>query len=160
MHLYLINYITEIGYQSLTFRAFALRQRDTTLPTQHTTFISPFIEITKCERWLTNITPLYAILNSMENLRFDKTKGYFYVLVFYGLFYKRNRKRFFPCSHIHTCFHSWKFGRTVNGVETLTSIFLLQFLVLPNFRSSFYNCMETRKIHAILSSPKLSRVFL
>ena len=47
-------------------------------------------------------TPLYAIAyditNSMENLRFDK-EGYFHVLVFYELFYKRNRKHFFPCSH-------------------------------------------------------------
>ena len=37
-------------------------------------------------------TPLYAVTNSMENLRFDK-EGYFHVLVFYGLFYKRNFKR-------------------------------------------------------------------
>ena len=36
-------------------------------------------------------TPLYAILNGMENLHFDK-EGYFHVLVFYGLFYERNRK--------------------------------------------------------------------
>ena len=47
-------------------------------------------------------TPLYAIayaiLNGMENLRFDK-EDYFHVLVFYGLFYKRNRKHVFPCSH-------------------------------------------------------------
>ena len=33
-------------------------------------------------------TPLYAIMNSMENLRFDK-EGYFHVLVFYtGYFIK------------------------------------------------------------------------
>ena len=42
-------------------------------------------------------TPLYvtayAILNSIENLRFDK-EGYFHVLVFYALFYKRNTKHF------------------------------------------------------------------
>ena len=31
--------------------------------------------------------------NSMENLRLDK-EDYFHVLVFYGLFYKRNRKHF------------------------------------------------------------------
>ena len=47
-------------------------------------------------------TPLYviayAITNSMENLSFDK-EDYFHVLVFYGLFYKGNRKRFPPCSH-------------------------------------------------------------
>ena len=40
----------------------------------------------------------YAIMNSTENLRFDK-EGYFHVLVFYGLFYKKNRKQFFWCSH-------------------------------------------------------------
>ena len=35
-------------------------------------------------------------MNGMENLRFDEN-GYFYVLVFYcGLFYKKNRKHFFP----------------------------------------------------------------
>ena len=52
-----------------------------------------------------------------ENLRFDK-EGYFHVLVFYGLFYKRNRKHFFPCSHTlekHLC----KIGRSRNSVETL-----------------------------------------
>ena len=44
-------------------------------------------------------TPLYAIAhaitNSIENLRFDK-EDYFHVLVFYGLFYKKIRKYFFP----------------------------------------------------------------
>ena len=35
----------------------------------------------------------YAIMNSMENLRFDK-ESYFNVLVFYALFDKRNRKHF------------------------------------------------------------------
>ena len=33
-------------------------------------------------------------MNSMENLRFDK-EDYFHVLVFDGLFFKRNRKHFF-----------------------------------------------------------------
>ena len=50
-------------------------------------------------------TPLsaiaYVITNSMENLHFDK-EGYFHVLVFYWLFYKRNRKQFFLCSHRNT----------------------------------------------------------
>ena len=32
----------------------------------------------------------------MENLRFEVIKGYFHVLVFYELFYKGNRKQFFP----------------------------------------------------------------
>ena len=58
-------------------------------------------------------TPLYAIAyaitKSMENLRFDK-EGYFHVLVFYGLFYKRNRKHFPPCSHtlIETLVEVWE----------------------------------------------------
>ena len=34
-------------------------------------------------------------MNSMDNLRFDK-EGYFHVLVFYGLFYKRNWKHLPP----------------------------------------------------------------
>ena len=37
----------------------------------------------------------YAILNGTENFRFDK-EDYLHVLVFYGLFYKRNRKCLFP----------------------------------------------------------------
>ena len=37
--------------------------------------------------------------NSTENLRFDKA-GYFYVLIFYELFYKRNRKHFFPFPYV------------------------------------------------------------
>ena len=44
-------------------------------------------------------TPLYAIahtvMNGTENLRFDK-EDYFHVLVFYWLFYRRNRKPIFP----------------------------------------------------------------
>ena len=35
-----------------------------------------------------------GIFNGTENLPFDK-EGYFHVLVFYGLFYKRNRKHFY-----------------------------------------------------------------
>ena len=48
-----------------------------------------------CMENMDRFMPLYAIANaitnSMENLRFGK-EGYFHVLVFYGLFYKRNRK--------------------------------------------------------------------
>ena len=39
-----------------------------------------------------------AILTGTENLRFDK-EDYFHFLVFFGLFYKRNRKLFLKCSH-------------------------------------------------------------
>ena len=50
----------------------------------------------------------YAIMNSMENLRFGK-EGYFHVLVFYtGYFIKEIEN---PCSHTLQK-HSRKFGRT------------------------------------------------
>ena len=53
-------------------------------------------------------TPLYAIaytiLNGMENLRFDK-EDYFHVLVFYGLFYKRNLTYFL---NIFSVFNTWE----------------------------------------------------
>ena len=80
-------------------------------------------------------TPLYAIayaiLDSMENLRFDK-EGYFHVLVFYGLFYERNRKHFFLVFPyvIETLVEVWENSK----------LRTLQFLVLPNFQLySYYN---------------------
>ena len=81
-------------------------------------------------------TPLYAIeyaiLNGTDNLRFDK-EGYFHVLVFYGLFYKSNRKHFF-CVPI-------RYRKTRESLGELEIawkhspyglMFPLQFLVLPN----------------------------
>ena len=84
----------------------------------------------------------YAITNIMENLRFDK-EDYFHVLVFYGLFYKRNRKSFFSfrgslgeleivCKHSHY------------GARVPTSI--SRSLKLPLV---FYNSMETQKMFSI-----------
>ena len=68
-------------------------------------------------------TPLYAIahaiMNGIENLRFGK-EGYFHVLVFY-------------------------IDYIIKEIENIP----LQFLVLPNFHSCFYNCMETRKTFSI-----------
>ena len=99
-------------------------------------------------------TPLYAIsyaiMNSMENLHFDK-EGYFHVLVFYGLFYKRNRKHFFPCSiryrntrgSLEKLEIVWKHSRY--GARVPTSI--SRSPKLPCTRVS--NCMETRKICSI-----------
>ena len=87
-------------------------------------------------------TPLYAIAyaitNSMENLRFDK-EGYFHVLVFYGLFYRRNRKIFSSVSirsrntrgSLEELEIAWKHS-------SYGLVFPLQFLVLPNFHSCFY----------------------
>ena len=51
----------------------------------------------------------HAITCSMENSRFEK-ESYFHVLVFYWLFYKRNRKHFFQCSHnvIETVVKVWE----------------------------------------------------
>ena len=46
------------------------------------------ITVWKTRKYSRHYTPLYAILNSMENLRFDK-EDYFHVLVFYtGYFIK------------------------------------------------------------------------
>ena len=39
-------------------------------------------------------TPLYAIMNSMENLRFDK-EDYFHVLVFYTGYFTRESENIF-----------------------------------------------------------------
>ena len=82
-------------------------------------------------------TPLYAIeyaiLNGTDNLRFDK-EGYFHVLVFYGLFYKRNRKQFFLCSHIRYRNTSESLGELEIAWKhsPYGLMFPLQFLVLPN----------------------------
>ena len=58
-----------------------------------------------CMKTAERFTPLYAIaytiLNSIENLPSDK-EGYSYILVFYRLFNKRNRKHFFPRVPIET----------------------------------------------------------
>ena len=40
-------------------------------------------------------TPLYAIMNSMENLRFDK-EDYFHVLVFYTGYFIKEIENIFP----------------------------------------------------------------
>ena len=40
----------------------------------------------------------YAILNGMDNLRFDK-EGYFHVLVFYTGYFINEIEKFPPCSH-------------------------------------------------------------
>ena len=99
-------------------------------------------------------TPLYdiayAIMSSMENLRFDK-EDYFHVLVFHGLFYKINRKHLprVPIRYRNTRGSlgeleiAWK-----HSPYGLVHV-LLQFLILPNFHSCLYNCMETRKIFSI-----------
>ena len=82
------------------------------------------------------ITPSYAIAfaitNSKEKLRFDN-EGYFHVLVFYGLFYKRNRKHFPRVliryrntrGSLGELEIAWKHSRC-------RLVFPLQFLVLPN----------------------------
>ena len=70
------------------------------------------------------ITYIMPILNGMENVHFDK-EGYFHVLVFYVLFYKRNRKH-----------------ESLGELEITPK--------LPLRRSCFYNCMqETEKMFSI-----------
>ena len=80
-------------------------------------------------------TPLYviayAIMNSMDNLRFGK-EDYFHVLVFYTGYFIKEIENIFS--------HSWKFGRTRNSVETLA--------------------LRARVPTSISRSPKLPLVFL
>ena len=88
-------------------------------------------------RFTTLYAIAYAIVNSIENLRFDK-EDYFDFLVSYGLFYKRNKNIFlvFPYA-IETLVKVW-------GELEIAWKFLL-----PNFYSCFYNCMETRILISI-----------
>ena len=97
-------------------------------------------------------TPLYhiayVILNGRE-IHFDK-EGYFHVLVLYGLFIKEIENIFSrdPIRYRNTRERlgeleiAWK--HSLYGL-----VFPLQFLVLPNFNSRFYNCMETREMFSI-----------
>ena len=99
-------------------------------------------------------TPLYAIayviLNSMENLRFDK-EGYFHVLVFYTGYFIKEIENISPRVYIR-----YRNTRGSLGELEIASkhspyglVFPLQFLILPNFHSCFYNCTETRKMFSI-----------
>ena len=108
---------------------------------------------------MVTFTPLYAITKSMENLRFDK-EDYFHVLVFYVLFYKRNKKHVFglPIRYRNTrerlgeleiacgnsrlagsCFHfNFSFSQTYTRVSIFLSINVYFCTPLPsNKRNSF-----------------------
>ena len=71
-------------------------------------------------------------MTSMENLRFAK-EGYLQVLVFYGLFYKGNRKHFSPRVPIRYRNTreslgepkiAWKFRTSISRSPNLTLVFL------------------------------------
>ena len=93
-------------------------------------------------------TPLYAIILNMENSPFDK-ESYFNVLVFYVLFYERNRKHSPPRIPI-------RYRTTSESLEELEIAWkhspytgLLQFLHFnfsfsENFHSCFSNCFLNR----------------
>ena len=51
----------------------------------------------------------------LENLSFDK-EGYFEVLIFYELFYRKEIENISPCVPHTLQKHSWKFGRTRNSI--------------------------------------------
>ena len=74
------------------------------------------------------------MMNSMENLRFDK-EDYFHVLVLYTGYFKNEIESISLRVHIRyrntreslgeleiACKHSWKFERTWNCVETLVKV--------------------------------------
>ena len=97
------------------------------------------------------ITPLYAITNTMENLRFDK-EDYFHVLIFYAGYFineieniiSRVPKRYSNTrGSLGELEIAWK--------HSLCGLVFprLQFLVLPNFHLCFYNCVKTRKMFSI-----------
>ena len=84
-------------------------------------------------------------------------KGYFLVLIFYVLFYKRNRNPFPPVFPyvIETLVQVWENmklrGNTRGSLgeheiawkhSPYGLVFPLQFLVLPNLHSCFYNCIR------------------
>ena len=79
-----------------------------------------------------SFTPIYAITyaiwNSTGNLRVDK-EGYFRVLVFHGLLYKRNRNRFSPCSHtvIETLVKVWENSIKRENSRPVSSCFHFNF---------------------------------
>ena len=50
------------------------------------------------ERFTSLYAITYAILNGIENLRFDK-EGYFHVLVFYTGYFINEIENISPCSH-------------------------------------------------------------
>ena len=75
----------------------------------------------------------YAILNSMENLHFDK-EGYFHVLVFYGLFYKTNRNTYFnfsfPQNSTRVSTNVWKHGN------------IFYFLIVVSSKAPLHSCVH------------------
>ena len=103
--------------------------------------------------WFTSLWAFtYTILNRKENLRFGKiTKGTTFPCFTYGFFYKKNRKHFF--FHVSAAIkkHLWKFRKTRNfsKISPFGLVFPLEFLVLQNFHSCFYNCMKTQEMFSI-----------
>ena len=94
-------------------------------------------------------TIVYAIMNSMEKLRFGK-EGYFHVLVFYTGYFIKEVENIFP--RVPTRYRNsrgsfeeleiaWKSRKIQSHAR--------QFIVLPNFHLCFYHCMETRKMFSI-----------
>ena len=125
------------------------------------------ITFLKRESWLANsrvsisygkhgrFTPLYVIaydiVNSMQNLCFDK-EDYFHVLVLYTGYVIKEIENISPCVPIRYRNTRGNLGEL--EIEKLENspyglVFPLQFLVLPNSHSRFYNCMETQKIFSI-----------
>ena len=93
-------------------------------------------------------TPLYAIVyvitNSMENLRFDK-EDYFHVLVFFKGYFIKEIENISPVSPyvIETLVEVWENSKLRGNTRPAGLMFSLQFLVVSNFHSCFYNYMET-----------------
>ena len=85
------------------------------------------------------VTPIYAIMNSFQNLSFGKG-DHFHVLVFYAGYFIREIKNIFL--RLGELEIAWKY--LPYGL-----VFPRQLLVLPNVHLCFYNCVETRKVVSI-----------
>ena len=74
------------------------------------------------ERFTTLYAIAYAIMNGMENLRFDK-EDYFHVLVFYTGYFIKEIENISPRVPVRYRNTRESFGRTRNSVPTAISRF-------------------------------------
>ena len=107
--------------------------------------------------------PLYTIAYCTSSHLISWTAWRIYILVKYkhgiipcfsfleGLFCKRNRKHFFPVFPyvIEMLVEVWENLKLHGNTHPVGLCIQLQFPLLPNFHSCFYNCMETRKMFSI-----------
>ena len=102
------------------------------------------------ERFSSLYAITYAIINSMENLRFDK-EGYFQISTRYFIKEIENIFPGVPIRYRLYVIYSWNFGRAQNSVETLVLRARVPTSISrsPKLPLVFLNCMETRTMFSI-----------